>query len=207
MGSCEDGIFTPTAIDAQRADLARTWGPTGGNYDTQQMLAMINATHKLLQDTSNAITKTIADGVPSDIRNQLLNFQALLQRRFQESMEFVNAVNTARANNVRVINAPGFKHWVLLSMAYASSSMAAMRYFACIRPWFLGTLKTLVNVFDFVYRVGKGMVKIAVAAGEAVLALPDTASKVVRYTMLAGVAYAAYHLFKRSKPAAAGGAR
>ncbi len=199
MGSCEDQIFQPTSIDAQRADLARTWGPTDGNYDTQQMVAMVNATHKLLGDTSNAITSCIAGGVPTDARNVLLNFQSLLQRRFTESMVFVDAINHARANNIRVINAPGFKHWVLISMAYASSSAAAMRYYACIRPAFLGVLKSLVNVMDFVYRVGKGLVKIAVAAGEAVLALPDTVSTVVRYTMFAGLAVAAYYLAKPKK--------
>lgn len=196
--SCTTELFALTTLDQQRAKMAKDW-PPGTLYRVSDMQTLLEATGALLGSAGNSITASIAAGLPAGDRDALKIQTGHIDRRFAESHQFIDALHAARSANVKIIDSPAFKRWVLMSMAYASAAAAAAKYVQCRKPAVVRALQTFQSVFNGVVAFVERMVEVTIAAGEAVLAIPDTIGRVVKYSMYAGLAVAAYYLIKPRK--------
>lgn len=196
--TCSATLWAPSSLDLTISDLARTWKPDG-NYTTAQMRDLMTWVMSTLAKCSNAIASAVAAGMPKDLRDTMGNFQGRIQTKMLASLDYSGALNTAEANGVKIINAPGFKDWVIKSLVVSSAGASAAQYAICIKPAVVAFLQSFQQYFNGTIAYAKALGRIAIAAGEAVLKIPDAAAAVVRYSMYAGVAVAAFYLFKRKK--------
>jgi hypothetical protein len=169
--ACRDASTRASAdLAARTLDLARNWKPTGF-YTPKDLEAMLNQTWSILTKAGAALDQVLADDFADkttarSLRNSLSN-------RFGESQVFVTALNEAKNKGITVIDAPGFKAWVVKAMNEAQLDYEHVAYMACIRPWFVGVISVAYTAFDLAVKVAKAMVAATVAAGQAVVKAAD----------------------------------
>jgi len=185
-------------LDAQTLDLKRNWKPTGF-YSVDDLMRMREETFKVLIAANAAIEKAIAAGAIADVRTVLRDRMNRIYSKMKDSVAYANAANTARAKGIRVIDAPGFQRWTIESMNAASNGIGAAAYMACIKPAVVTVVQAVVNLWPKLVALGKAMVRVAIAAGEQILKLPDTLGKVWKYTTWGGLAVLAYYALRPRK--------
>src|SRR5690606_20610845 len=157
--------------------------------------------YAFLKEASASIDGSIQRGAPQAARDLLTDRLWKIYKKMDESRAFTTAINEAQAKQIRVIESPGFKRWVIESMTAASNGFTAVAYFECIKPFVVSlTLKALA-LCTSIAAIARTVVNATVAVGEAVLAIPDTVSKLWTYTKWGALGVAAYYLAKPRKPA------
>lgn len=187
-------------LDRQTTTLASTWRPTG-LFQVDDVRRLRDATFAFLKEASASIDGSIKRGAPQAARDLLTDRLWKIYKKMDESRAFTTAINDAQANQIRVIESPGFKRWVIESMTAASNGFTAVAYFECIKPFVVSlTLKALA-LCTSIAAIARTVVNATVAVGEAVLAIPDTVSKLWTWTKWGALGVAAYYLAKPKKPA------
>lgn len=200
---CTAKMDTATAnLDALTSELARDWKPTGF-YLVADMARMRDEVWKVMTSATAAIERVIADGVTAPMRATLGSFMDGVYRKMREGLTFSTAISTAQTKGLRLIDAPGFKRWTIESLNKASSAIAAAAYMSCLKPAIVAVVQKLVAAWQTMIQIGKAMVRVAVAAGEQFLRIPDTFQTIWTVTKWGTLAVgAAWLLAKARKPPA-----
>lgn len=157
-------------LTAATLDLSRSWRPTGF-YSVADFEAMLQKTWDILNGAGKALDQILADDFA--IKDGARMERNAITNRYGESMVFVRAMNEAKAKNITVIDAPGFKRWVIKAMNEAAVAYEYVAYQACAKPFLLDVLRVAYGAYVIALKIGKAMVAITVAAGQAVLKVPD----------------------------------
>ncbi len=168
---CRDAAAKASAdLEAKTLDLARNWKPTGF-YTVKDFEAMLRQTWSILTKAGQDLDRILADDFAE--KSAAASLRRSISNRFGESQVFVTAMNEAKNKNITVLDAPGFKNWVIKAMNEAALGYEHVAYMACIRPWFIDLLAASYPAFDAAVKVGKAMVAAVVGVGQAVLKVPD----------------------------------
>lgn len=186
------------SMDAATEEAARNWRPTGF-YLATDMAKMRDQVLKLLSDASKACEDAINAG-PFTYKATLRMAQSTVQRKMAESLPFTTAISNALNNNIRVIDSPSFKRWVVTSMNAASNAIGHVAYMACIKPFLVTVVEKVYQVSRVIITVAKTMVKVALAIGEQFVKVPDLLAELWKYTKYGALAFAAYYVLKPKKP-------
>jgi hypothetical protein len=151
-------------------DLSRNWRPTGF-YSVADFEAMLQKTWDVLNGAGAALDKILADDFA--VKDAARMERNAITNRYGESMAFVQAMNQAKAQGITVIDAPGFKRWVIKAMNEAAVAYEYVAFQACSKPVLLDVLRVAYGAFQIAVKIGKAMIAITVAAGQAVLKVPD----------------------------------
>lgn len=186
---------TVAQLDAKTEDLAKNWRPSGF-YSVDQVRQLVAWTNAVLAQAQSTVTSGISaqpagSGAIAPLREMLLS----INRKMAEGTVFVNAANTAAAQGIRVIDAPGLKNWVTFSMSHASAGVAGVAYVECTKPWFVGPLASFRALLDTLWSGAKRVVGVVLDVGEAVLEVPDTiatAWTIAKWIAVLGGAYVIY---------------
>jgi hypothetical protein len=192
---CAKNRDTATAsIDAVIDETGRNWKPTGF-YRVDDMRKMIAQTMKMLLDASAACENAINAG-PFTYKSTLRMAQGMVQLKLRDSVAYSNAVNTAASKGIGVIDSPSFRRWVIDSMIKTSVALGHVAYMACIKPALVSVVEKVYQVARGIIAIAKVMVKVALAAGEQILRIPDHLETLWKVTKWGGLAYLAYWALK-----------
>lgn len=199
--ACMAKAKAATAIlDQQTYELASTWRPPV-TFSVDEVIRLRDATFAYLKGASAAIDASIKRGAAADARNLLYGRLDLIYKKMNESIPFTNAIKEAQAKGIRVIESPSLRRWVIESMTATSNGYTAVAYFECIKPFLVSMLLAASTSAMKLASVVRTVVGVVVDAGEAVLAIPDTISKVWTWTKWGALGVAAFYLMKPKKPA------
>lgn len=188
------------SLDAETNRLAATWRPPD-TFSVDEVIRLRDATFAYLKGASAAIDASIKRGAAADARTFLYGRLDLIYKKMNASLEYTNAIKEAQAKNIRVIEAPGLRRWVLESMTTTSNGYTAVAYFECIKPFIVSMFQAAAAACMKLAAVVRTVVGVVVEVGEAVLAIPDTVSKIWTWTKWGALGVAAYYLAKPKKPA------
>lgn len=195
-GCAQNRDKATAGLDAQTLDLAANWKPTGF-YQIADMIKMRDATMALLADASAAVTAALDR--PLTYKATLTMALSKVQNASRDSLPFTNAIATAQAKGIRVIDSPGFKRWVINSMNAASVAFGHVAYMACLKPALVSAIEKAYQLWRAVVAIGKAMVRIVVAAGEQFLRIPDTLGTIWTVTKWGTLAIGAAWLLSKMK--------
>lgn len=200
--TCEKARDKATAeLDARIERMIRSWQPES-YYKVSDMTSLRDQTLNLLVTASKAIDKALEGTLT--YKTTLRMAQGRLFDKMSAGLTYTNAIHTANRGGFRVVESPGFKRWVIDSMNAASVALGHVAYMNCIKPGLLSMLEVAFAVADRIVAFVAGMTRFAIAAGEAVLEIPDTAARLMKYGSYAGLAILAYYALrpkKRQNPA------
>lgn len=195
---CQEASTRASAdLDAKTDDLAKNWKPTGF-YTVADFQKVLEQTWAILTGAGNALDKMLNETF--EVKETARKLRTAISTRYGESLVFVQAMNQAKNTGITIIDAPGLKRWVIKAMNEASIAYEYVAYMACIRPFFLDWLSAGYAAFDVIVQVGKALVKITVAAGQAVLKVPDFVSTMWDVAVWGGGAVGVLWLVSRLKP-------
>lgn len=187
-------------LDRQTNALAATWRPSG-MFQVADVRRLRDATFAYLKAASASIDGSIKRGAPQAARDLLTDRLWKIYKKMDESRAYTSAINDAEARQIRVIESPGFKRWVIESMTAASNGFTAVAYFECIKPFVVSLTLQALALCTSIASIARAVVDATVAVGEAVLAIPDTVSKLWTWTKWGALGVATFYLMKPKKPA------
>jgi hypothetical protein len=167
----------------------------------QQGFAFMNAGHKLLDQLDSAYQEAGRDDIKNareDVRNALFDVG-------KTAIDFVNAVNTAKTSNIKVVDAPGLKNWVLDAVSAAGRAAYVAGYTKEAMPAYTAGILALMSVAA---SIGNGFVTVIKAAARVTIAAGQTiykttvgtlsfAATVIKYAPFIGGAALVAFLWKR----------
>lgn len=177
-----------TGMVRQREEMMRTWA-SAGFYRPADLEKIIGQTYDVIAKATSVAQSALSERTTEKTAISQALSEALAQKG--KSLPFVQALNQARATGVQVIDAPGLKRWVSAALIAAEGCYEAVALVHCHRPWFLSGLEHAAVAIDALWKVVRVIGQITVAAGQAILKVPDTLSTlwtIATYGTLAGVA-------------------
>lgn len=174
-GQCIDAANQALApFDAKIDDLAKTWQPTGF-YTPQEIRDIASATMKVVQQAQASVNQAASE--PNALQESVMRATDDLARASGRVVDYLEAARATEQQGLRVVNAAGFKRWVIDTMATASSAMVTAAVIGCVTPWWVGALAQFQAAFDVAWGVAKKIVGATLAVGETALKivsdLPD----------------------------------
>lgn len=153
-------------IDAQTLDLAKNWQPTGF-YTPSEMEGMIN---QITQASATArFALTTASYSTSDAGTMINQAKAYLDRNDDRAQVYRDGVSRAKSTGTAVINAPGFKDWILKSLVNISQAYVTVYALDCRTTW----LDTVGNVAAAIVSGAKRIGGVVAQAGQTVLQVTE----------------------------------
>lgn len=190
-------------IDAKTNDLAKNWRPTGYYY-VEDMAKMIDGVAAIMSKASASVDAAAAAGASQDILTNLRGVQWTLNGKFSDGVAtYGTAIQQARQQGIRVIDAAGFKAWVLVVMNKASVVTGYVAYAACLKPSIVSFVVALGAACVALVDLGKQMVAATIAVGEAILKVPSVIGDLWKYgkwVLLAGGAFMAWRVITQHLP-------
>lgn len=180
-------------LDADSNELTLNWKPTGF-YQTSDMRKVLIQTLDMLGEASKAVDRAASGELT--YKPTLRMAQSRVAAKMHDSLAFSTALGVAAQRGIRVIDSPGFKRWVVNSMNAASVAYGHIAYMACIKPALVSLVEKAYTISRTLVSIAKTMVRIAIAAGEQILKVPDTLETVWKVTKWGGLAYLAYWALK-----------
>jgi hypothetical protein len=161
------------SMDAQIADLERTWNPTGF-FTADQMTTVIATTGNYMNAARDQMTAALQS---VNIRDSGKEASAAAFDRAMESMQaasdkmnlFATAVTKARQTGTRAIDAPGLKVWVLQAMRASKELARAAAFANCNKNVFERFIRAVNDLLDRAIEIIKKIIGIVIAAGEKVI--------------------------------------
>ncbi len=178
-------------LGAKTLDLSANWKPDGF-YSPEDIKKVITQTHAVLTGAGAALDQILNDRF--DVKDTARDLRMAITRRFGDSIPFVQAMNAALNNNIRVVDAPGLKRWVIKSMNEAQVAYEYVAYLACVKPFLLTLVASGYAAFEALASVAKVMTRVVVAAGEAIIKVPDTLDTLWTIAKWGGLAYGVLYL-------------
>jgi hypothetical protein len=161
-------------LDATVADMAKNWKPVGF-YTPADFEKMLNSTFAVLKAAGDALD---AMNPPSETSRSL---RGSITYRYGEALPFVQALNQVKAQGVQVVDAPGFKRWVIKAMNEAALAHEHLAYMACRASWIVTYGTTLLVVCMAAAEVARKIAKVAVQVGQVILKIPDDIGTMYKY--------------------------
>ena len=194
---CKDKASgTMASHDAEIENTINTWKPSGF-YTVTQFEQILNFTIGLQSAARNALTTAMNDGNLAAHRAVLSKAEGDLASdpRLNPTV-FVDAIRTAKSQGIDVIEAQGFRRFVLANLTAAREVWFWIFYVQCARPLILvSAMNAIGQAFDALLAVLKAAKDAIVAAGQAILKIPDLLStifsvlKVIPWVVLIGGGY------------------
>lgn len=129
--------------------------------------------------------------------------QAALFKAGDASIDYVQALNAAKNKGAAVVDAPGFKDWVVDAWNAASLCVYSLAYAQCAKPTIVSGVQTMIAVSTVFSNAVAATAAVVVQAGQVVyhattgaLSLLDMVAKYGKY---AALGYGAYWLAQRIK--------
>lgn len=188
-----NATFAP--MDAKVNDLAANWNPTG-YYTSNEIRSQVTDVMNAVRAAQAALDKARVE--PNASQDSIMRAVNDLARAGERSIGYLDAAREADDKGLRLVNAAGFKRWVVDSLAACSSGMVTAAVVGCIAPWWVDTLATFQFYFDRAWSTAKLLVGAVLAIGEtAVLVagdLPDL-YRLLKYSALVVIGYVAWERF------------
>lgn len=179
-----DGNAASANFDAKRADLSKNWHPNGF-YNPSEMGSLISMVFAMLQSSEAMLENvSVSDG-------NIKNAQDEIFRKYVDVQMYQKAAAQASQTG-QVVNAPGFRDWVIGAMGTASDGVTAAVVTSCIAPWWAGALAAFQSAFDAVYSAAKKIVGVVIDAATTVLKVADTSFAILKYVPYAAAAVGIY---------------
>lgn len=156
------------AVEAQADDLDKTWHPTGF-YTANEMQLMVGAIMDTANAQHNSVMAARASWDVAPLREAEENYNEIGKR----ALDYTEVWKAARSSGA-VIDAPGFRGWVIDALRTINKGMLAVETAACFKPWWVSAMTVYMVYFEKAVAVAKQIGKIAVAAGQAVLDAADS---------------------------------
>ena len=194
------------AIEGVISNLNLNWHPTGfyKSEDIENVLAMFEVE---AANVGNAL-KTAPLSTSSSETDKKLAFNELILRYLDPSKVYAKAAATAKASG-GVVNAPGFKRWVLASMQSIANGYVTATVLHCrqtwIEKWLDRAYKVIVAIGEVVWRIVGVVIKVGEAVVDAAVATAGIAAKIIKYAPYVGAAIVAYVGYTWVRKAAAEG--
>ncbi len=180
-------------IERETLSLAANWRPTGF-YTVADLEKMLQATWAVLKVAGDGLD---AMNPPTETSRSL---RSSISNRYGDSLVYVQAMNDAKLKGIKVLDAPGFKRWVIKAMNEAALAQEHIAYMACQAPWIIPFGMSLMAASIAVSGVARTLATVAVAVGEVVLKIPDAALDLYTYLKWGALgAGALWVLSKRNK--------
>jgi len=184
----DQGNAAAADADAKRQDLAQNWNPNGF-YAPADMNNMISLVFAMLQSSESMLEQV------SSTDDNIKNAQDEIFGQYAKVQMYQQAIAQAKANNQTVINAPGFKDWVISAMGSASAGITAAVVTSCNEPWWVDAMSAFQSAFDAVWNAAKKLVGVVLKAADTVLTIADNTLDIAKYLPYAAAAVGAYILF------------
>lgn len=178
---CVDEANSKTApLDATILDMAKNWNPSGF-YSPDQMQALI-AQAQVIEKAARAHLTSASAVATQDARSgTIADAFDKLDASGSRSLDFIQAMNTAKTQGIKIVDAPGLRKWVLDTMSAASNAHVVAYTMECITPSVVTAIIAYQEAFDKAASVVKKVVGVVVSAGDAILHLPDTVADIYPY--------------------------
>jgi hypothetical protein len=179
-------------------DLSNNWNTTGF-YTPDELLSGVTTVMAAVVKAQGTIDQVLADLTTAgdDLHAAADSLFAVGQR----SLDYTHAAQQAQQSGIRLVNAPGFKQWVITSLQTGADAMQTASVAACLNPWWLSALSAFQSGFEVAWTAVKAIGATALLVGEDVLkvaaSLPELYDK---YKWVGLAAIGALIAFKFLKP-------
>ncbi len=160
-------------LDAQTADLAKNWNPTGF-YTPAQVLTIVKQTLTLTSSARASLDRVMAGVLSEDARTNARQSYDDLGKANTRALDYIRAAQSAGGQS---IDAPGLKNWVLMTMNAASSAQVTAYVLACELPLIVTATISFLSMTISVANVLKKIAGIVLKAGEAVINIAQDAAE------------------------------
>lgn len=182
--ACGEAAGTQTpSLDAELSDLSANWNPS--NYFSPQDVDDLTTAQLTgpIQSAYNALQQAYADAPTSSYPNvtDLLDAaQTRLNNVSAQTQNYINAYKTAQAQNA-VVSAPGFKAWVLETIAAAEQAIQATFVVECSQSLFASLLADVVSACSTFAAACKAVVGVVATAVKTVINAVETSFSLVQW--------------------------
>jgi hypothetical protein len=147
----------------QTNQLSATWNPTGF-YTPDELLEVMTRGMEAVRNAQAAVDQTTREiGVDFDKLN------AASQSLFEvgaRATDYINAAKQARQQQIRLVNAPGLKAWLIGALQKANDAMVASAFEECRKPWWGIALAGYVEACQAIWGVVASVGGQVLAIGE-----------------------------------------
>jgi flagellar biosynthesis regulator FlaF len=179
-------------FDAKIDDLAANWRPTGF-YLPADLRATISSVMAMVNQAQAAVNQAAAE--PNALQDTVMRASSDLSRAGSRSLDFIAAANQADAQGARVVNAQGFKDWVLDTMVTCSAALEAASTIGCVAPWWVGVLATFQSAFDQTWTVVRALAGVVADVGEKVITVATNLDTIIEVALWGGAALGVVWLY------------
>lgn len=191
---------TITQMQQKLDELTATWQPTG-YYTWQEMADLVDATVKLAGQASTMATQfysgTSTPSAKDRVRAAYTAYNSVAERAMTD---YLPAWKDAKAKG-QVIDAPGFRQWVLDDLAAAIKLMRTVELEVCNTPWLVGVLVGISKVFIGVTDIAKRIGNVVLSIGENAVKAVERGGAIVGFLIsiapYAGIGLGAYLLYQK----------
>lgn len=174
-------------MEEQINDLAKNWTPTG-YYSPSDIAVTISYVTTCVVQAIAAVSN--APNSTSDAVSQKANALAELQRKSAESAAYTSASAQGQSQD-GIIDAPGFKRWVISTMNVALSAQITAAVLSCevsFAEAVIARFKSAWNTAVAIIRAIVGVAwEIAKSLGKLIIKVPDTLSDLLTYAKWAAI--------------------
>lgn len=183
-------------IDMQVDDINKNWTPNGyfSPDQVEQIMAVLQpqiiAALALVQAAKRSTSD--ADQIIAERVHNLQGRLGTAPGYDQTVNKYLSAATEAKVRQVRVIDAPGMKKFVLGCLRAVSDAYVARSMLDCEYTF----LDTLGGTFAKIRDVLLGLVQVVVEAGEAVLEVASTTISILKYAKWGALGLGAYWVYR-----------
>jgi len=185
-------------MDAQIQNIKDNWNPTGF-YTPDDIDKVQRAVAELVATANDQLQNAVdihLEGLPQDAFDKGFSLRTDLNAWVVDKFQpYMDAYKKAKANNVRVVNAPGLKDWAFGTMKAARDLMFYASLLVCSTTGLEIAASAGRDVMQRVSDVIMRVVGAAISAGEAVVDAVDWTFTVLKYAKYAAVVGGAYWLY------------
>ncbi len=181
-------------IDDYVYNLSKTWTPTG-YYSPNEIITTVGVIQGYMLATMTDVQLSPNPHSVSDRDTTIRQAVSNLQGYIAKGQAFTDAAR----QTTDLVNAPGFKRWVMYSLQAMSQAMTVRAVLECNVDF----LDKLMGFFGAIWDVLKAIGHLVVQAGQAVFKIPDFLDQVwtvAKWTaLLGGGAWIAFKLREASR--------
>lgn len=194
----EQAKTTLAPLFAKVDDLSSNWQTTGF-YTPEELLSAVTTTMDAVRQAQSSLDRVLAE--PNTSKDALTAAAQKLFGAGERAIDYINAAKQATSAGIRVVNAPGFKQWVIDSLRAGADAMSTASVAACSNPLWLSLLSSFQGGFDVawgaVMAIGRTVLKIGEDALKIAASL-DEIYETFKWVGLAGLAgYLAWKYLKK----------
>lgn len=135
------GQAAQAPYDAQLAQVMATWKSRDDFYYVQDMQDVISAAYAVITQSQNLLDNFKEAGIFSSTPQNAL-FDA-----GRAGQDYVDALNKAKLANASVVDAPGFRGWVVDVWSAAGEVAYLIGYARCVKPTIVSVVQAVVGTY------------------------------------------------------------